>query len=95
MMGISARIARFGVESRERFGRWPWVVKRNLGWLHRFRRLRIRHERRADMHQALISLACSLICWRYVERFCQAFLIKARQQRTQVALALPGTALFA
>ena len=26
--------------------------------------------RRADIHQAFLSLACSLICWRYVERFC-------------------------
>jgi len=68
--GIAARIARYGVESRERLGRWRWVVERTLGWLHRFRRLRIRHERRADVHQAFLSLACSLICWRYVERFC-------------------------
>ena len=68
--GIAARIARYGVESRERLGRWRWVVERTLGWLHRFRRLRIRHERRSDIHQAFLSLACSLICWRYVERFC-------------------------
>lgn len=46
------------------------VVERTLGWLHGFRRLRIRHEREADIHQAFLSLACSLICWRYVERFC-------------------------
>ncbi|NHZ37104.1 transposase [Massilia sp. CCM 8692] len=43
--GISARIARYGVESRERLGRWRWVVERTLGWLHRFRRLRICYER--------------------------------------------------
>lgn len=65
--GIAARIARYG-ESRERLGRWRWVVERTLGWLHRFRRLRIRHERRADIHQAFLSLACSLICWRYLQR---------------------------
>jgi transposase len=47
--GITARIARYGIESRERLGRWPWVVERTLGWLHRFRRLRIRYERRADI----------------------------------------------
>jgi transposase len=68
--GIAARIARYGVESRERLGRWRWVVERTLGWLRRFRRLRIRYERLADIHQALLLLACSLICWRYVERFC-------------------------
>jgi transposase len=60
--GIAARIARYGVESRERLGRWRWVVERTLGWLHRFRRLRIRHERRTDIHQVFLSLACTLIC---------------------------------
>lgn len=68
--GIAARIARYGVESRERLGRCRWVVERPLGWLHRFRRLRVRYERRADIHQAFLSIACSLICRRYVERFC-------------------------
>ncbi|QYF96130.1 transposase [Massilia sp. PAMC28688] len=68
--GISIRIARDGVDSRERPGRWGWVVERTPGWRHRFRRLRIRYERQADIHQAFLSLACSLICWRYVERFC-------------------------
>ena len=68
--GIAARIARYGVESRDRLGRWRWVVQRTLGWLHRFRGLRIRYERRADIHQAFLLLACSLICWRHVERFC-------------------------
>jgi transposase len=68
--GIASRIARYSVESRERLGRWRWVVERTLGWLHRFRRLRIRYERRADIHQAFLALACALICWRYIERFC-------------------------
>jgi len=67
--GIAAKIARSGVESRERLGRWRWVEERTLGWLRRFRRLRIHNERRADIHQAFLSLACTLICWRYVERF--------------------------
>ncbi len=41
--------------------------------LHRFRSVRIRPERRADLRQVFPPLACSLICWRYVARFCQAF----------------------
>jgi len=68
--GIAARIARYGVESRERLGRWRWVVEQILGWLHRFRRLRIRYERRTDIRQAFLLLACSLICSRYVDRYC-------------------------
>jgi transposase len=35
-----------------------------FAWLHAFRRLRTRYERRADTHQAMISLACSIICLR-------------------------------
>ncbi|WP_370662027.1 transposase [Massilia timonae] len=56
--GISARIARYGVESRERLGRWRWVVERTPGELHRSRRLRIRHEQRR--HSPGLSLACLL-----------------------------------
>ncbi|MYS24021.1 hypothetical protein GA0115240_15917 [Streptomyces sp. DvalAA-14] len=32
--------------------------------LHWFRRLRIRWEIRDDIHEAFLSLACSIICWR-------------------------------
>jgi transposase len=43
-------------------GHERWVVERTLSWLHQYRRLRTRYERRADMHEAFLSLACSLIC---------------------------------
>jgi len=32
--------------------------------LHWFRRLRIRWEIRDDIHEAFLSLACAIICWR-------------------------------
>jgi transposase len=62
--GIIPRIARRGIESSERLGRYRWVVERTLSWLNRFRRLKVRYERRADIHLALLSLGCSLICWK-------------------------------
>ncbi len=68
--GIVPRIARRGIESSERLGRHRWVVERTLSWLNRFRRLKVRYERRADLHQAFLELGCALICWRYVQRFC-------------------------
>jgi transposase len=43
-----------------------WVVERTFAWLHNFRRLRIRWERDAGLHYALLSLGCSLICWRHI-----------------------------
>ena len=64
--GIKARIARRGVESSEKLGRHRWVVERTFSWRCRFRRLAIRYERRADIHQAFLDLACSLICWNYL-----------------------------
>jgi IS5 family transposase len=68
--GIVPRIARRGIESRTRLGRYRWVVERTLAWFNRYRRLRIRDERRRDMHEAFLTLGCALICWKYVTRFC-------------------------
>jgi transposase len=41
-----------------------WFVERTLSWLHQFRRLRIRWDRTPDIHQAFLSLAASIICFR-------------------------------
>jgi transposase len=60
---IKIRIARKGIESRDRLGRHRWVVERTIAWLNRCRRLTIRYERRADIHQAFLTLGCALICW--------------------------------
>ncbi len=68
--GIKSRIARRGVDSSERLGQHRWVVERTLSWLNRYRRLKVRYERRADIHQAFLDLGCALICWGYVKRFC-------------------------
>ena len=44
-----------------------WVVERTLAWLHRFRRLLVRYERRADVHQAFLTIGCALICWNFLK----------------------------
>jgi transposase len=67
---ITPRIARRGVERSDRLGRHRWVVERTLAWLARFRRLTIRDARRADIHWAFTSLACSLVCLNQIRRFC-------------------------
>jgi len=68
--GITPRIARRGIESSEKLGRYRWVVERTLSWMNRFRRLKVRYERRDDIHQAFLDLGCVLICWRSVQRLC-------------------------
>ncbi|WP_346056027.1 transposase, partial [Amycolatopsis dongchuanensis] len=45
-------------------GKIRWVVERVFAWLHQFKRLRIRWERRADIHLGLMHLACVLVCYR-------------------------------
>ena len=60
---IKVRIARKGIDSSQRLGRHRWVVERTLAWLNRFRRLTVRYERRADIHQAFLTLGCALICF--------------------------------
>ena len=47
-------------------GKQRWVVERTIAWLHQMRRLRTRFERRADIHQAFLTLGCALICWRFL-----------------------------
>jgi IS5 family transposase len=70
--GITPRIARRGIESSEKLGRYRWIVERTLSWMNRNRRLKVRYERREDLHQAFLDLGCALICWRYIERLCWA-----------------------
>ena len=64
---IKVRIARKGVESRDRLGRHRWVVERTLAWLNRFRRLTIRYERDDQIHEAFLSLGCALICFNVLQ----------------------------
>ena len=45
-------------------GRERWVVERTISWLHQHRRLRVRWERRDDIHQAFVVIACCLICFK-------------------------------
>ena len=65
---IKPRIAKRETEHGSGLGRERWVVERTISWLRQHRRLRVRYERRADIHEAFLSIACSLICLRQLER---------------------------
>jgi transposase len=49
-------------------GRWWWVVERTFAWLKQFRRLRVRYDKRADIHEAFLSLGRALICWQSLRK---------------------------
>jgi transposase len=62
--GIKAEIARRNTEHGSGLGRYRWVVERTFAWLHQFKRLLIRYDRRADIHEAFLALGCCLVCYR-------------------------------
>jgi len=68
-LGIVPVLARKGTSHGTGLGTIRWVVERSNSWLHQFRRLRVRWERRADIHEAFLSLACALICYRRLNSF--------------------------
>jgi hypothetical protein len=49
-------------------GKLRYVVEQTFALLHQFKRLAVRWERRVELHDAFLSLACSLICWRRLRR---------------------------
>jgi transposase len=66
--GITPVIAERGREHGSGLGVFRWVVERTIAWLHGFRRLPIRWERRDDIHEAFLGLATCLITHRHVQR---------------------------
>jgi transposase len=64
--GITARIARIGVESSQRLGRHRWVAERTIGWLLAFKRLALRYDRSTKTITALSRLAVTLIAARHL-----------------------------
>jgi transposase len=65
--GILPLLAMRNTEHGSGLGRWRWVVERTFAWLNQFRRLRVRYEKRADIHEAFLALGCILICWRFLD----------------------------
>ena len=44
------------------------VVERTFASLNQFRRLRVRYDKRADIHEAFLSLGCVWICWQSLRK---------------------------
>ena len=59
-------LAKRNTEHGSGLGRWRWGIERTFAWLNQFRRLRVRYEKRADIHEAFLTLGCALICWHFL-----------------------------
>ena len=69
--GIKPVLAKRNTDHGSGLGVYRWVVERTLAWLHQFRRLRIRYERRNDIHEGFMTLAEALICLNFItSTFC-------------------------
>lgn len=62
-LGIEPALPKRGRDDHG-LGVWRWFVERTISWLHQFRRLRIRWDRKPETHQAFLSLAAAVICYR-------------------------------
>jgi transposase len=65
--GIRPVIARRRTAHGSGLGQVRWPVERTISWLHQFRRLLVRFERRAEIHEAFLRLGCCLICLRKLQ----------------------------
>jgi len=43
-------------------------MEHTFAWLNHFRRLRVRYDKRADIHEALFSFGSALICWQSLRK---------------------------
>jgi hypothetical protein len=68
--GIRPYIARRGQAHGSGLGVVRWVVERSIAWYHGMKRLRIRWERRDDIHEAFLALATWIITYRHGKRLC-------------------------
>jgi transposase len=66
--GIVPLLARRRIAHGSGLGRWRWVIERTFVWLNQFRRLRVRYDKRAEIHEAFLSLGCALICWQALRK---------------------------
>jgi transposase len=69
--GIEPKLARRYTAHGSGLGVFRWVAERALAWLHGFRKLRLVTEKDLDMQYAFLTLAVTVICYRYlVSPFC-------------------------
>ncbi|MFI1175748.1 IS5 family transposase [Streptomyces melanogenes] len=65
---IQPVISRTGAPNIKGLGKLRYVIEQTFALLHQFKRLAVRWERRLEIHDAFVSLGCSLICWRRLKK---------------------------
>jgi len=61
---IATQVARRNTPHGSGLGVFRWFVEQALALMHQFKRLRVRDDRDDAVHEAFITIACAMICWR-------------------------------
>ncbi|WNM29292.1 IS5 family transposase [Streptomyces sp. Li-HN-5-11] len=61
-------ISRRGASNIKGLGKLRYVIEQTFALFHQFKRLAVRWERRTELHDAFVSLASSLTCWRRLKK---------------------------
>ena len=61
---IATAIARRNTAHGSGLGVYRWFVEQSLALMHQFKRLRVRDDRDDAVHEAFMTIACAIMCWR-------------------------------
>ena len=61
---IATEIARRNTPHGSGLGIFRWYVEQTIALMHQFKRLRTRDDRDDEIHEAFMTLACAIMCWR-------------------------------
>jgi transposase len=61
---IATELARRNTPHGSGLGVFRWFVEQALALMHQFKRLRVRDDRDDEVHEAFMTIACAMICWR-------------------------------
>ena len=62
-LGLPPQFAQRGRVHGSGLGKGRYVVEQTIAAVRQNRRLKVRYERRSDIHQAFLTLACIKVCW--------------------------------
>jgi transposase len=84
--GITPHLARRKTEHGSGLGTHRWEIERTFAWLHANRYLARCHARRADIHEAMLTLGCGLICFNRASSFVR----RSKHQRPRFSMVNRG-----
>lgn len=70
---IATEIARRNSPHGSGKGVFRWFVEQALALMHQFKRLRVRDDRDDQIHEAFMTIACAVICWRRLHSLSRYF----------------------